>query len=85
MMASMFSLSIGNLTFMTSMQMGISLRQYDGPSISHVPQFIYLTTGFHWEWDGVDRPGLFPNEARVDWVRVWKIEDEVGRGAEDRT
>ena len=43
--------------------------------ISHVPTFVYLTTGFHWEWDEVDRPGMFPNEARVDWVRVWKVDD----------
>ena len=43
--------------------------------LSHVPTFVYLTTGFHWEWDEVDRPEMFPNEARVDWVRVWKVDD----------
>ena len=55
---------------------GDLVATYSGSYISHVPQFIYLTTGFHWEWDGVDRPELFPNEARVDWVRVWKIVEE---------
>ena len=52
---------------------GKQVATYDGPHISSVPQFIYLTTGFHWEWDLVDRPELFPNDARVDWVRVWKV------------
>ena len=57
---------------------GNLVATYDGPHISHIPQFIYLTTGFHWYWDGVDRPELFPNRARVDWVRVWKVVEEWG-------
>ncbi len=39
--------------------------------VSHVPEFIFLTTGASWA-DGNAFTGSFPNEARVDWVRVWK-------------
>ena len=40
-------------------------------AVSHVPEFIFLSTGASWE-DGNAFSGTFPNQARVDWVRVWK-------------
>ena len=43
--------------------------------ISHNPQFIYLTTELSWK-DGNAYTGTFPNEALVDYVRVWAVVDD---------
>jgi len=45
---------------------------YSGPGVSHVDHFIYLSTGASWN-DGNACTGTFPNEALVDWVRVWEL------------
>ena len=48
--------------------------QYAGPGVAHVDQFIYLSTGASWS-EGNACNGTFPNEALVDWVRVWEARD----------
>ena len=46
--------------------------------VSHVDEFIYLSTGASWG-DGNACSGTFPNEALVDWVRVWEVRDVSDR------
>ena len=43
--------------------------------ISDSPQFIYLTTELSWK-DGNAYTGTFPNEALLDYVRVWAVVDD---------
>jgi beta-glucanase (GH16 family) len=52
---------------------GEQVWQYSGEGVSHVDEFIYLSTGVHWKkYSRNACNGSFPNEARVDWVRVWE-------------
>ena len=52
---------------------GEQVWQHSGEGVSHVDQFIYLSTGAQWRKHPSNAcNSSFPNEARVDWVRVWE-------------
>lgn len=40
--------------------------------IANLDKYIYLSTGAHWRKIGSACTGSFPNEALVDYIRVWK-------------